>query len=132
MDLVAAAEAEIETLEAREAIALLERDDTVIVDLRDIRERAREGFVPGSLHAPRGMLEFWVAPDSPYYRDVFASGKRFVFYCASGYRSALATRDVQRMGLEPVAHVGGGFTAWVEAGGPVRRSEDGREPKPKK
>ena len=88
--LVDAANAQIKSITANDAIALLERDDTMLVDLRDIRERIREGFVPGSLHAPRGMLEFWVDPESPYHRDVFATGKRFVFYCASGWRSALA------------------------------------------
>ena len=129
-DLVDAANREIESLSALDGIALLERDDTLLVDLRDIRERIREGFVPGSLHAPRGMLEFWVDPESPYHREVFATGKRFVFYCASGWRSALATQAVQRMGLEPVCHLEDGFSGWVEAGGPVVKTGDGREPKP--
>ncbi len=127
-ELVDAANAQIESISAADAIALLERDDTLLVDLRDIRERIREGFVPRSLHAPRGMLEFWVDPESPYHRDVFATGKRFVFYCASGWRSALATRVVLDMGLEPVCHIGDGFTGWVKAGGPVTKTEDGREP----
>ena len=125
--LVDAANAQIESIAASDAIALLERDDTMLVDLRDIRERIREGFVPGSLHAPRGMLEFWVDPESPYHRDVFATGKRFVFYCASGWRSALATQVVKDMGLEPVCHIGDGFTGWIEAGGPVTKTDDGRE-----
>jgi len=127
--LIAQAEAEIETLEATQAVALRERDDVVIVDLRDIRERVREGFVPGSLHVPRGMLEFWIDPDSPYFKEVFTSGKAFVLYCASGWRSALAAKTVQDMGLERVSHIGGGFAAWREAGGPVTRSDDGREPR---
>ncbi len=127
--LVDAANAQIESITATDAIALLERDDTMLVDLRDIRERIREGFVPGSLHAPRGMLEFWIDPESPYHRDVFATGKRFVFFCASGWRSALATQVVQDMGLEPVCHIGDGFTGWIEAGGPITRTEDGREPR---
>ncbi len=125
--LVDAANAQIESISANDAIALLERDDTMLVDLRDIRERIREGFVPGSLHAPRGMLEFWIDPESPYHRDVFATGKRFVFFCASGWRSALATQVVQDMGLEPVCHIGDGFTGWIEAGGPIMKTEDGRE-----
>ena len=128
-ELVDAANAQIESISAADAIALLERDDTLLVDLRDIRERIREGFVPRSLHAPRGMLEFWVDPESPYHRDVFATGKRFVFYCASGWRSALATQVVLDMGLEPVCHIDDGFTGWVNAGGPVTKTEDGREPK---
>ena len=127
MDLVDEAMAEVETIDVRDAIALVGRNDVSIVDLRDIRERQREGFIPGSLHAPRGMLEFWVDPESPYARKAFAEDKRFVFYCAAGWRSALATRTVQEMGMERVAHIGGGFTAWIEAGGPVKKTEDGRE-----
>ena len=110
-ELISQAEAEIETLSVDQVSALLNDDDTVIVDLRDVRELWREGKIPGALHAPRGMLEFWVAPDSPYHRDIFASGKRFVFYCAMGWRSALATQTAQRMGLQPVCHIQGGFKA---------------------
>lgn len=127
MELVAEAEREIETLAAEDARRASERDDVVIVDLRDIRERQREGFVPGSLHVPRGMLEFWIDPGTPYYKDVFGSGKHFVFYCQSGWRSALAAKTVQDMGLTPVSHVGGGFQAWSDAGQPVLKTEDGRE-----
>lgn len=117
--LLAEADAEIETVPASEAIALSSDDDVLIVDIRDVREMQREGRIPGSFHAPRGMLEFWVDPDSPYYKEVFGSARRFLFHCASGWRSALATQAVQRMGLERVAHIGGGFKAWKEAGGPV-------------
>ena len=123
------AEAVVETIPAAEATALTGDEDVVLVDLRDIRERQREGFVPGSVHAPRGMLEFGVDPESPYHRDVFAGPWRFVFYCQSGWRSALAAKTVQEMGMERVAHVGGGFTAWKEAGGPVLQTKDGREPR---
>ncbi len=117
--LVAEAEAEIETLAAKDAVALRDDPNVTFVDLRDIRELEREGMIPGAVHAPRGLLEFWVDPDSPYFKPVFGSGKRFVFFCAAGWRSALATQQVQRMGLEPVAHVGGGFAAWKEAGGAI-------------
>ena len=113
------AEQEIQTLNARDAIALKDDPNVVLVDLRDIRELQRDGKIPGAFHAPRGMLEFWVDPESPYYKDVFGSGKRFVFFCAGGLRSALATQTVQQMGLEPVCHIRGGFRAWKEAGGPV-------------
>ena len=126
--LVAEADAAIETVtvdEARERRA----QGAVIVDLRDIRERAREGFIPGSFHAPRGMIEFWVDPESPYFKDVFGSGPEFIFHCASGWRSALATKAVQDMGLEPVCHIGGGFTAWKKAEAPVLKTGDGREPR---
>lgn len=116
--LLEAAEAEIESVSPDEAAALHGDKDVQFVDLRDIRELQREGKIPGALHAPRGMLEFWVDPESPYYKDVFGSGKRFVFYCQSGWRSALATQTVQRMGLPKVCHLGGGFRAWTEAGHP--------------
>ncbi|MFP8873598.1 MAG: rhodanese-like domain-containing protein, partial [Myxococcota bacterium] len=79
--------------------------------------------IPGALHAPRGMLEFWVDPESPYARDVFQSGKRFMFFCAGGLRSALAARAVQEMGLTPVCHMAGGFAAWKEAGHPTEARE---------
>lgn len=127
--LVDEAEAEVQTLSASEAIEAARSEDVVVVDLRDIRERQREGFIPGSVHAPRGMLEFWVDPESPYYRDVFGSGKHLLFHCAGGWRSALAAKTVQDMGLTNVSHLGPGFPAWVEAGGPVLKTDDGREPR---
>ena len=115
---------EITTISAKDAVAKHGDPNVVFVDLRDPRELQREGMVPDSFHAPRGMLEFWVDPDSPYHRDVFASGKTFVFYCASGWRSALATQVAQRMGLSPVCHISGGFNAWREAGGAVAQKEE--------
>ncbi len=117
--LVAEANETIRTIPLQEAIKRHGDPDLVFVDIRDIRELQREGMIPGAVHAPRGMLEFWVDPESPYYKDVFGSGKEFYFYCASAWRSALATRAVQEMGLEPVAHIEGGFSAWKKAGGPV-------------
>jgi rhodanese-related sulfurtransferase len=114
-----AAEREIETLRVAEAIKLANRDDTVLVDIRDIRELQRDGKVPGAFHCPRGMLEFWIDPQSPYHKPVFAGDKKFVFFCAGGLRSALAAQTAQRMGLKPVAHIQGGFGAWKKAGGPV-------------
>jgi rhodanese-related sulfurtransferase len=126
--LVEAAEREVETMSAAAAVALHGRDDVVFVDLRDIRELAREGRLPGAFHCPRGMLEFWVDPESKYHKPVFAGDKRFVFFCAAGQRSALATQTAQRMGLKPVAHIAGGFGACKTAGGPVEAPVD----KPKK
>ena len=117
--LLAEAEGQIDNLAVEDAQALQGRDDVLFVDLRDVRELWREGTVPGSFHAPRGMLEFWVDPESPYHKDIFASGKRLVFFCASGWRSALAAKAVQDMGLDNVAHIKGGFTAWKKAGYPV-------------
>ena len=118
-ELVDAAEAKIKTLGVKEALECLDDKDCQFVDIRDVRELDRDGMVPGAFHAPRGMLEFWVDPDSPYYRKVFESGQKFVFFCAGAMRSALATQIVQRMGLEPVAHIEGGFGTWREAGGPI-------------
>ena len=117
--LVDAANARITTIAAEEACALLDAPDVQFVDLRDVRELEREGTIPGAFHAPRGMLEFWVDPDSPYFKPVFGEDKRFVLYCQSGWRSALATAALQDMGLERVAHVGGGFQAWKAASGAV-------------
>ena len=123
--LVDAAEREIENLTVEEAIALHGRDDVTFIDVRDPRELEREGRVPGAFHCPRGMLEFWLDPESPYYKPVFGEDKRFVFFCAGGWRSALAAHTAQRMGLKPVAHIRGGFGAWRKANGPVEA------PKPK-
>ena len=114
-----AAEREIETLPPEEAVTLSGRDDIVLVDIRDIRELQRDGKVPGAFHCPRGMLEFWIDPASPYHKPVFAQDKKYVFFCAGGLRSALAAQTAQRMGLKPVAHVRGGFGAWKKLGGPV-------------
>ncbi|MGP9818807.1 rhodanese-like domain-containing protein [Salinarimonas sp. NSM] len=116
------ANARIETLPVADAMALAGREDVVFVDLRDPRELEREGRMPGAVHCPRGMLEFWIDPRSPYHKPVFAQDKRFVFFCAGGWRSALAAARADEMGLKPVAHVEGGFKAWKEAGGPVETS----------
>ena len=121
--LVEAAEREVETLSAGQAMALHGSDDVIFVDIRDIRELNREGRVPGAFHCPRGMLEFWVDPESKYHKPVFAQDKRFVFFCAAGQRSALATQTAQQMGLKPVAHLAGGFGAWKKAGGPIEMQE---------
>jgi len=127
--LVDAAEREVETLAIEDAIKLAGRTDVVLVDIRDIRELQREGKVPGAFHCPRGLLEFWIDPESPYHKPAFAQDKRFVFFCAGGLRSALAAQIAQRMGLKPVAHVQGGFGAWKKAGGPVEAPEIPPAPK---
>ena len=120
--LVAEARARIPEVETADAIADLGAEDLVIVDIRDVRERQRSGFIPGAVHAPRGMLEFWVDPESPYHREVFAQpGKRYLFHCASGWRSALAVAMLQDMGFD-AAHLRDGFTDWVEKGGPIEHS----------
>ena len=122
-ELIDNALSEIETLDVDDAIALLEKEDTVFVDLRDPRELQREGKIPNAFHATRGMIEFWVDPSSPYYKDIFGSGKRFVFYCQSGWRSALATKTVQDMGLENVCHIGDGYRGWKDSGAPTETVE---------
>ena len=117
--LVDEAMAQVTTYTVEQARALHGHPGVQFVDVRDVRELEHEGVIPGALHAPRGMLEFWVDPDSPYHRDVFAQNKEYVLFCALGWRSALATKTLMDMGLERVAHVEGGFTAWREAGAPV-------------
>jgi|TARA_B100001105_G_C22267814_1_gene389669 rhodanese-related sulfurtransferase len=121
--LIEEAEKNIETISVDEVAGLLHDETVTIVDIRDIRELQREGKLPGAIHAPRGMLEFWVDPDSPYHRELFSEEKKFVFYCASAWRSALATQTVQQMGMNNVCHMSGGFTAWKEAEQPIEPVE---------
>src|ERR1700682_5077407 len=121
--LVDEANAEIEALSAADAIKAAQSGDVVIVDIRDPREIEREGRIPGAFSCTRGMLEFWIDPASPYAKPVFQGDKKFIFHCAGGMRSALAAKTAQDMGLKPVAHIGGGFAAWRDAGGPVEEFE---------
>lgn len=124
-EMVEAANRELRCLEPAEAVALKAAPDTVFVDIRDPRELERLGRIPGAFHCPRGMLEFWIDPESPYHKPIFAEDKLFVFFCAGGLRSALAAKTAQDMGLAPVAHLLGGFGAWRAAGGAIE------EPDPK-
>jgi rhodanese-related sulfurtransferase len=117
--LLAEAQAVIETIPAEEAMRQLQTDGIVFIDIRDRPELERDGKIPGAVHASRGMLEFYADPESPYHNDVFASGKKLLLYCASGGRSAFAAQRLQEMGLILVAHIGGGMKAWKEANGPV-------------
>jgi rhodanese-related sulfurtransferase len=117
--LIDEARAKVRTLTLAQAQARHGDPGVVFVDIRDVRELEREGMIPGAFHAPRGMLEFWVDPQSPYFKEIFGSGKEFILYCQSAWRSALATATLQEMGLAPVAHIEGGFKAWKEAGLPV-------------
>ena len=121
--LIDEANSAIETVSAADAIKAAQNPDVVIVDIRDPREIEREGKIPGAFSCTRGMLEFWIDPASPYAKPIFQQDKKFIFHCASGWRSALAAKTAQDMGLKPVAHLGGGFTAWREAGGPVEKVE---------
>ena len=118
-EMVKAARVRIQEIETQDLIAMVNDPNVVIVDIRDIRERQRTGAIPGSVHAPRGMIEFWVDPDSPYFKDVFSQdNKKYVFHCASGWRSALTVATLQDMGFE-AAHLKEGFSTWAEQGGPV-------------
>jgi rhodanese-related sulfurtransferase len=120
-DMVAAARARIEEIETPDLIEKLDDPNIVVVDIRDIRERQR-GHIPGSFHAPRGMIEFWVDPESPYHKEIFAEDKQFIFHCASGWRSALTVATLQDMGFE-AAHLKEGFSTWEKQGGPVEIPE---------
>lgn len=122
--LVAEARARIDEVETADLIVLLDDPDVVVVDIRDIRERQRSGWIPGSVHAPRGMVEFWVDPESPYYKEVFGrQDARYILHCASGWRSALTVAQLQDMGF-PAAHLREGFSTWEAQGGPVERAAD--------
>lgn len=116
--MVEAARKRIEEIETDDALAMLDDPSVVFVDLRDVRERQRAGFIPGSFHCPRGMVEFWVDPKSPYFKSLFGEDKRFVFHCASGWRSALTAATLKDMGF-PAAHLKDGFSDWEKRGGPV-------------
>jgi rhodanese-related sulfurtransferase len=112
------AAAQVRSITPEEAAVMQADGRAVIVDIRDVREVEREGRIPGSFHAPRGMLEFWVDPECPYFKPVFGEEKTFVLHCASGWRSLLATQQLQAMGLD-VVDLKGGFAAWKQAGRPV-------------
>ena len=118
-DMVAEANAMVDHAPATDYLDRHGAEGVTFVDLRDPRELEREGMIPGAFHCPRGMLEFWIDPDSPYAKDQFQTGNRFVFYCASGWRSALSARTAQEMGLQNVSHINDGFSGWKKAGGPV-------------
>jgi rhodanese-related sulfurtransferase len=121
--LVEQAKSRIKEISAVSAVNLVDHEDIVFVDIRDIRERQREGYIPGSIHAPRGMIEFWVDPDSPYFKAVFGQDKRFIFHCASGWRSALTVATLQDMGFH-AEHIEDGFKGWIKAGGTVEKSSN--------
>lgn len=120
-EMVASARNRIEEIETPDLIAMVDDPNVVIVDIRDIRERQR-GFIPGSVHAPRGMIEFWVDPDSPYHKEVFAQDKKYVFHCASGWRSAITVATLQDMGFE-ASHLKEGFSTWEKHNGPIEIPE---------
>ncbi|MAI58089.1 MAG: rhodanese [Rhodobacteraceae bacterium] len=121
--LVAEANDKVKTISVEEASSRYNKNTHVFIDLRDIREIQRSGKIPGAFSCPRGMLEFWIDPDSPYHKEIFNQKKSYVFYCASGWRSALSAQTAQVMGLSPVCHMDGGFTAWGKADQPIEEYE---------
>ena len=122
-DMVAEANREIEIIPVVDASKYLKDSQYVFVDIRDPREIQREGTIPNSFSCPRGMLEFWIDPDSPYHKDIFNQDKKYIFYCAAAGRSALAAKAAQDMGLKPVSHLEGGFAAWKKSGNPIETKE---------
>jgi len=123
-ELVSQARSTIDNLSAAELARELERPDAVLVDLREPGERAQHGTIPGALAAPRGMLEFYADPSTPYHRKELDPGRRVLLYCASGGRSALAGAALRQMGFARVAHLDGGFKAWKEAGFEVAPAQE--------
>ena len=118
-ELLEEANALIETIPVKQAILISDNDEYEFIDLRDFREIQRTGKIPGAFSCPRGMLEFWIDPESPYHKEIFSKDTNFVFYCASAWRSALATKAAKEMGLSNVSHIDGGFTNWKKSGGKV-------------
>jgi rhodanese-related sulfurtransferase len=121
--MVAEANEQVRIISIEDAKAMVGSDDVTFVDVRDVREIAKTGRIPGARHVPRGMLEFWIDPASPYYKDFFGEDKTFVFYCAASWRSALSAKTAQDMGLTPVAHLEGGLGEWLKADGPVEKKD---------
>ena len=117
------ANAVVSSVSVEQAQDLMDSDEHVLIDLRDIRELKRSGKIPGAFSCPRGMLEFWIDPESPYHKDIFDQDKTYVFYCASAWRSALSAKTAMEMGLKPVVHIEGGFTAWAKSGAPIEEVE---------
>ena len=117
-NMVAEAKSKINEIDAKEAIKLFNDENVIFIDIRDIRERQKLGFIPGSFHAPRGMLEFWIDPESPYFKDIFNTNKKYIFHCAAGWRSALAVSTLKDMGFE-ASHISDGFSGWVNEKGPI-------------
>ena len=117
-NMVAEAKSKINEIDAKEAIKFFNDENVIFIDIRDIRERQKLGFIPGSFHAPRGMLEFWIDPESPYFKDIFNTNKKYIFHCAAGWRSALAVSTLNDMGFE-ASHITDGFAGWVDEKGPV-------------
>ena len=117
--LIAEAELRSTGISVEEAKKRMGDANTVFVDIRDVRELEREGMIPGAFHAPRGMLEFWVDPESPYFKPVFTEDKTFILYCQADWRGTLAAATLGDMGMTNVLHLQGGFGEWRKSGAPT-------------
>ena len=115
----------ITSISVDDAIARHTDAKDVFIDIRDVRELQREGTIPGAFHAPRGMLEFWADPQRPYHKSVFATDQTIILFCASSWRSALAAKTLQDMGMTNIIEMNGGFTAWRKAGGAITDVDKG-------
>jgi rhodanese-related sulfurtransferase len=122
-ELIMRALADLEAITTSQALERMKMPDVVLVDVREAGEREAKGYIPGSVHASRGLLEFIIDPNTPRHQEVFAEPKHFIFYCATGARSALAAKTAQDMGVGPVSNLIGGFAAWIESGGPVEQDD---------
>ncbi|WP_341368120.1 rhodanese-like domain-containing protein [Yoonia sp. BS5-3] len=122
-ELVQRARARIEEVDTQDAIAMLDDPNVTFVDIRDIRERQRSGFIPGSFHCPRGLAEFWIDPDGDYYKEIFGEDRTFIFHCAIGWRSALTVATLNDMGFACV-HLKDGFSDWVRQNGPMQTADE--------
>lgn len=122
--LIAEANSQVQTCSIESAKQMIGNTETIFVDIREPDELAKNGKIPGAVAAPRGMLEFYADPESPYHKPIFSSGKNILLYCASAGRSALATKALKDMGLENISHMAGGFNGWVAAAGSVEKLEE--------
>ena len=121
--LVAEAKQQTNSISPADAHDRQQSGDAILIDIRDIRELQRDGRIEGAFHAPRGMLEFWADPDSPYHKEIFATKSELVLFCASSWRSALAAKSLQDMGFSNIRDMAGGFTAWKTASLPITKDD---------
>ena len=126
-DLVKKAKSEIEELSVEEVKREISEGSTILIDIRDFRERLLEGTIPGAVSAPRGMIEWWFDPDSPYHKEEFTFDQRYVLFCSLGWRSALATSTLKDLGFSNVAHLEQGFTGWVDSDQTVEKVTSGEK-----
>ena len=124
--LVAEAKSQTNSIIPAEAYDMQQKGNAFLIDIRDIRELQRDGLVDGAFHAPRGMLEFWADPDSPYHKDIFATHNALILFCASSWRSALAAKTLQDMGMDNIWDLDGGYTAWKAADLPIKKMTKAR------